>query len=75
MRSEQTKSKDVMDDMNDYQVSRWLALFEAVNIIADKVEKAGGCLSYTHMKQPALEHYVDSTSGDIYKALTGKEIR
>ena len=67
--------KCLMEDMDAYQLSRWLALFEGINIVADAAEKEGKSFGYMHIKQPALEEYVDSTSVLIYRELTGKEMR
>lgn len=67
-------SNELMSDMSDHQLSRWIALFEAINIIADEAEKTGTSIKFTNLKQPALEHYVDSTSILVYRELTGKEM-
>ena len=67
------KSVDIIDNMNNFQISRWIALYEAVNIIADKVEQSGGVFGYTHMKPSAIENYVETVSSDIYKSLVKKE--
>jgi hypothetical protein len=70
-----SNKKELIDELNDYQLSRWIALYEAVNLIADNAEKNGKTFDYTHMKKPAIEKYVDSTSGMVYKSITGKELK
>ena len=66
--------KGIMDDVSVFQLSRWLALFDGINIIGDKAEVKGKKFSGTHIKHPALEEYVDSTSVLIYRELTGGEL-
>jgi hypothetical protein len=63
-------NKKEVDDMDVIELSRWLALFEGVNIIADKAEDSGKTFNYMQIKQPALEEYVDSSSILIHRALT-----
>ena len=63
-----------MDDMTQYEVSRWLALLDAVNIVADNAEKNGMHFSEMQIKQTAIETYVDSTCTTILKAITGKKV-
>ena len=66
--------KHLMETMSDFQLARWLALFEGVNLVADKADKEGKAFVCMNIKQPALEDYVDSTSILIYRELTGKEL-
>jgi len=75
MNKHSVTDKCLMEDMSAYQLARWLALFEGINLVADKAEKEGKSFVYIHIKQPALEDYVDSTSILIYRELTGKEMR
>ena len=67
--------KNLMEEMDAFQLSRWLALFEAVNIIANEAKTNRKNINKVHMKKPALEEYVDRTSILIYRELTGKEYR
>ena len=60
-------------EMDKPQLARWIALFEGVNIIADNAEKSGQKFDTMHIKQPALEDYVDKTSILIYRELTRDE--
>ena len=62
-----------MEEMDIPQLSRWLALFEGVNIIAENTKKAGQQFDTMHIKQPALEDYVDKTSILIYRELSKNE--
>lgn len=69
------EDKKLMDGMSILQLSRWLALFDGINIISEKSEINGKKFSSTQIKHPALEEYVDSTSVLIYRELTGKGLR
>jgi len=62
--------KAIVDGMTAFQLSRWLALFEGVNLVADQAEKRGQKFSQMNIKQPALEDYIDSMSTGIFKELT-----
>jgi len=63
-----------LENMSPLQLSRWIALFEGVNIIADEAKKYGKRFNYMHIKQPALEEYVNKISMLVYKELTGKTL-
>lgn len=72
MQKPRVSDNDLIKDMTDVQLSRWIALYEAVNLIADNAEKLGANLNFMNMKKTPLDQYVDSTSTLIYRALTGK---
>jgi predicted Zn-dependent protease with MMP-like domain len=59
----------IIDDMSTFQLSRWLALFDGINIISEKAEISGEIFNRIQIKHPALEDYVDSTSVLIYREL------
>ena len=61
--------------MNDFQLARWLALFEGVNVVADRADKEGKTFNCLNIKKSALEEFVDTTSTLIYRELTGKELK
>ena len=69
------QDKNIVENMTAFQLSRWIALFDGINIVADKAEKDGRRFNFMHIKQPALEEYVDRTSVLIYREITGKELR
>lgn len=64
-----------VEEMGGLELSRWLALFEGVNIIADTAKEHGVKFSSLHIKPLALEKYVDSNSEIIYRSLTNKGLR
>ncbi len=66
---------NLMETLDDFQMSRWLALFDGINIIAENADKVGEDWGDLYIKQPALEDYVEKTSVLIYRELTGKELR
>ena len=69
---EHKSGEDLVKDMDNYQVSRWIALYEAVNLIADNAEKSGKRIDSMILKKTPLTEYIDSTSDIIYRNLTGK---
>lgn len=60
-----------VEEMNDFQVSRWLALYEAVNLIADKAEENGKKFDVIHLKPKAIDRCVNHNADIIYRKLTG----
>ena len=68
-------SKELIDGMSDLQLSRWIALFDGINIINENMEYSGKRWDDTNIKHPALEEYVDNISVLILRELTGKEVR
>jgi hypothetical protein len=67
-------SEELIEGMSELQLSRWLALFDGINIINEKMEEADNEWTDTNIKHPALEDYVDDTSILILRELTGKAI-
>lgn len=63
----------IIGDMSKFTQARWLALYEAVNIIADKAEDRGTKFETITLKQPALEKYIESTCDSICKCLEEQE--
>ena len=59
-----------VDEMSIKKLSRWIALYNGINAIADEAEKNGRKFNYMHIKQPALEEYVNTISADVYKELS-----
>ena len=60
-----------VDEMSEYQLSRWIALYEAINIISKTAIKKGKQFNFTNLKQPALEEYINVTGDIIYRELSG----
>jgi len=56
-----------IDKMNSFTLSRWAALMEGVNVIADKALDRGISLEEIEFKQPAISKYVESTCDTIAK--------
>jgi len=65
-------SEELLGEMDVMQLSRWLALFEGVNIIAGGAEDNEEAFDSVNIKKTALTEYVDSTSELIYRELNGR---
>ena len=74
-KGEKLSSNELMKGMSDLQLSRWIALFDGINIIDENMELEGKKWDTTNIKHPALEEYVDNISVLILRELTGKEVR
>ena len=59
-------------DKKLYVFSRWAALYEAVNIIADKTEEKQLSFEDVELKPLKILEYIDSTSDIIMRKLTEK---
>ena len=62
-------SDSVYKDMSNFEISRWVALFEGVNIIAEKATDRGVNFEKISIKQPELERYIDNTCDNICRYL------
>lgn len=51
--------------MTDFEMSRWFALVDAVNMVADMAEQRNVDFSKLDIKPSAIEHYIEATC-DIY---------
>jgi hypothetical protein len=49
------------------ELSRWIALYEAVNTIADKAEEKNISFDEVELKPIAIHKYMDSTENNILK--------
>jgi len=68
------KNKKVnINKMSTFEVSRWAALVEGVNIIAERAAQDGKPFKNVSIKQPALRKYIDSTSDIICRRLIEEE--
>ena len=67
--------KQLVDQMDAFQASRWCALFEAVNVIADHARRKNVKFNKIAMKSNAIEEYVNHNSNIIYRKLVGEERR
>lgn len=61
--------RKIVSDMTKHQLSRWLSLFEAVNIIAEGAEESGVKFNNLSIKKNALDDYIKHTSDIIYRDL------
>lgn len=62
-------TEELIDDMDKFQLARWMALYEGINLIADHMEEKNKKFDVMHIKQPPLESYVDEVSSIIMKSL------
>jgi len=65
-------SEELLAEMDTMQLSRWLALFHGVNVIADGAEDNNEIFDNINIKKTALTEYVDNTSELIYRELNGR---
>jgi hypothetical protein len=50
-------------------IAKWIALYEAINIIADKAEERGKPFKRVELKPLAIKKYISSTENIILKKL------
>ena len=65
--------KELVNGMSNLQLSRWIALFDGINIIDEKMETSGITWDDKNIKHPALEDYVDNISVLVLRELTEGE--
>lgn len=58
-----------------YSLSRWAALFESVNMIADKAEEKQVSFEKIELKPLKILEYIDSTSDIIMRKLLDEKKR
>lgn len=64
------KYKDIsVDTMNKEQLSRWLALYEAINLISNKARRKEVNFNKLLLKSNAIEDYIYENSPEICKSL------
>jgi hypothetical protein len=56
-------------------LSRWIALYEAVNIIADKAEEKGIKIDDVEFKPLAIHKYMESTENIIFKKILEEDYK
>lgn len=61
-----------IDSMDNFQLARWSALVEGVNLIYDKADEKQ-IKKKLYIKQPALKKYVDSTCDIICTSYNRKD--
>lgn len=64
--------KTFIDELDELQQARWLALFEAINIIADTADETGKNFDTINLKHSALCKYIFENADMIYKSFTKK---
>lgn len=57
------------DNKDIYSLARWAALFESINMIADKAEEKQVAFEKIELKPLKILEYVDSTSDIIMRKL------
>lgn len=62
-----------VESMDNYELSRWGALYHAVNMIAEVAEDRNTEFDALKLDQIALNKYVDEYSDDIYHRMTVDE--
>ena len=60
-------------EMSNFEKSRWMALYEAVNVIADKADDRKVDFKKLSIKQPALTKYINSSCDSICQYLETEE--
>jgi hypothetical protein len=73
-KNEQYPKKTVaIDSMSTYELCRWAALKEAVDIIADKCEERKLNFETFDLKPLDILKYVDSLTDDLYNKATTEQ--
>jgi hypothetical protein len=57
------------DNKEIYQLARWAALYESINMIADKAEEKKVSFEKVELKPLKILEYIDSTSDIIMRKL------
>ena len=57
------------DKMPNFEKSRWMALYEAVNVIAEKADDRKVNFNELSIKQPAMVKYINSSCDSICQYL------
>lgn len=60
-------------NMDNIKLSRWLALYDGVNIIADAAESNGEIFNNKQLKSQALTDYVNTASTMIYRTMNKQD--
>ena len=68
-----TETDILIEDMSDFTKARWLALYDGVNIIAEKAEEKGINFEELIIKPGALEKYVEGTCDIICRQIQEKK--
>lgn len=67
--------KALVEAMDDYQASRWLALCEAIDVISEHAKRKNIRFDKLCFKSNAIEDYVNHNSNIIYRRMVGDERR
>lgn len=59
-----------VEQLNEFQVARWTALIEGLNIIADKAKESGISFREMDINPSDLREYVDKASDRIFTTIT-----
>jgi len=63
--------KSLYDNASSYSKSRWIALFDGINMISDVAESKSVDFNKINIKHPILNKYVDEV-GDIFLSYMGE---
>lgn len=66
--------KKKIETMNNYELSRWLSLFYAVNLISNVSEEKKIKFAKVHLKPIALDKFVNSMSDGLCKKMEQDEM-
>lgn len=55
--------KKTVDEMTDYELARWCALWEGVNLVAHTAEKRGIDFEKVTINEPPMRKYINSSHG------------
>ena len=75
MEKPEMNGKALVEAMDDFQTSRWLALCEAVEVISEYTKKKKLKFNEVNFKSNAIEDYVNHNSNIILRKLVGQEKR
>jgi len=62
-----------IEKMAPYEISRWAALQEAMDIIGDKCEERGIDFNKVDIKPLEIQRYVDHASDNIFQVNFGRK--
>jgi hypothetical protein len=64
-----------VDALSIYELGRWAALVEGVNLVADIAQEKNIPLKKVNFKIPAMKHYVDSKCNEITRQFDIQNMR
>ncbi len=55
--------------MTEYEEARWIALMDCMSIISEQADKNKVDFDGLQFNHPAMVHYIDEVSDQVYRAL------